>query len=88
MAEDVTEKEEFDMRADFQYFLDNIGNLFCEYGDRFVVIKNKAVLGSYDTAADAITNTTKSEKMGTFIVQRCAPSVECVTAHFAGNVVV
>ncbi|MBR3307252.1 MAG: hypothetical protein IKI75_08375 [Lachnospiraceae bacterium] len=57
--------------SDFEWFLNNYIDLFAEYGDCFLAIKNKAVLGSYASYADALRATEKNEELGTFIIQHC-----------------
>ena len=62
---------------DFKWFRDNIKELFKNYGYSYVVIKNKRVLGSYNTMIEGFNEMIKNgEKLGTFIIQRCAPNNE------------
>lgn len=56
---------------DFEWFLQNYSELFKKYGRKYIVIKNCEVLGIYDSPAIAVNETTKREKLGTFIVQLC-----------------
>lgn len=55
--------------ADFNWFLDNYQFLFEKYGHKYLTIKNKTVLGAYNTLREAIDNT--NEELGTYIVQEC-----------------
>lgn len=74
------------MRKDFNWFLNNYDALFKQYGHKYLVIKNKKVLGAYDSVRQALDNT--HEELGTFIVQECngsnsaytnnIPSIICV----------
>ena len=57
--------------ADFEWFVENYQNLFQQYGNSFLAIKNKSVLAAYDSYADAVRETQKKELLGTFIVQKC-----------------
>jgi hypothetical protein len=57
--------------ADFQYFLENYMKLYEKYGHKYIVIKNKKVLGTYDDMIVALETTMKTEELGTFIVQEC-----------------
>ena len=54
---------------DYKWFLKNYQVLYDKYGECYIVIKNKKVLGTYPTYADGVRNT--KEKLGTFIVQFC-----------------
>jgi hypothetical protein len=56
---------------DFDYFLQNVGSFYKRYGHKFLAVKNKAVLGVYDSFDTAIYETLKSELLGTFIIQEC-----------------
>lgn len=56
---------------DFDFFLEHYNELFEKYGRKFVVIKNKNILGVYDTEVDAINATSKTYPIGSFIVQEC-----------------
>ena len=57
--------------ADFEWFNENKVKLFQQYGNCFIVIKNKTVLGTYNNFADAVHQTEKTDEIGTFIVQEC-----------------
>ncbi|MDR3363972.1 MAG: hypothetical protein LBS91_03360 [Clostridiales Family XIII bacterium] len=71
---------------DYEYFKTNLAQLFDAYGHSFVVIKNLAVLGSYDTFEKAYTETVKTEPPGTFIIQECVENPEELMQTFQGNV--
>lgn len=62
------------MLEDFNWFQENYEKLQKEYGDCFIVIKNKSVIGTFETYADAVCETKKNERLGTFIVQECHSS--------------
>ena len=55
----------------FKWFLDNYDRIYREYGKCYVAIKNKKILGIYNSAAEGIRETKKSEEIGSFIVQYC-----------------
>lgn len=63
--------EEKERLEDFDFFLENYDELFKKYGHKFIVIKNKTILGVYDTEVDAINATSKTYPIGSFIVQEC-----------------
>ena len=68
---------------DYQWFLDNYSRLFSEYGNSFVAIKDRKVLGSYSSYRDAVNETKEKEELGTFIVQRCNGSETAYTGCIA-----
>ena len=61
---------------DFAWYVENISKLYEQYGPCYVAIKNKTVIGKFETYADGVTMTMRKETIGTFIVQRCARSIE------------
>ena len=71
---------------DFDYFLANMKNLYSEHGHKFVSVKNQSILGVYNTFNDALENTLKTEKLGTFLVQECFDNKEKMVQHFQCNV--
>jgi hypothetical protein len=72
--------------SDYKYFIDNLKSLYKQYGGRFLVIKDGAVIGSYTTFSDAFYATAKTEKLGTFIIQECVDDPEKLVQHFQSNV--
>lgn len=68
-------------RSDFNWFLNNYDNIYKQYGHKFIVIKDKQILGAYDSAREAIDNT--SEEMGTYIVQECSGNESAYTNYIA-----
>lgn len=56
---------------DFEWFLENYDGFYKKYGDSYIAIKDKKVLGVYDNLLDGVTQTQKKEPIGTFIVQHC-----------------
>lgn len=57
--------------SDYEWFLDNYDDLFKTYGDSYLAIKNKQVIGKYKSFAEGVRETQKSEPLGSFIVQFC-----------------
>ncbi len=60
------------MSDDFKWFIDHYDEIEKKYGDSFVAIKNKKILGSYKSYAEGVRETEKTEELGTFIVQECS----------------
>ena len=71
---------------DFEYFLSNMAKFYETYGHKFIVIKSLNILGAYNTFDEALDNTLKTEKLGTFLIQECFESKEKMVHHFQGNV--
>ena len=75
-----------DLKAEFQFYLDHQDDLVADHNGRVLVIKSQKVIGVYDSELEAVTETTKTEEMGTFLVQRCAPGQEAHTQTFHSRV--
>lgn len=71
---------------DFDYFLENMEELYKQYGHRFVAVKNQSILGVYDTLREALDNTLKTEAIGTFLIQECFDDRKKMVHHFHSNV--
>lgn len=69
--------------ADFIWFIENYGDLFSIYGQSFLAIKGKKVLGAYPSYAIGVRETLKNEALGTFIVQECNGHESAYTDHIA-----
>jgi hypothetical protein len=74
------------LEQEFKYFLDNQDELVKKHGGRFVVIKDRSVIGVYDDEVEAIKATSQKHEMGTFLVQRCEPGAEGYTQTFHSRV--
>ncbi len=57
-----------------------------QYDGKFVVIKDGKVLGAYDDELTAITQTQKTQELGTFLVQKVSPGENAYTQIFHSRV--
>lgn len=71
--------------SNFEYFTQNYDALFQQYGHKFLAIKDCSVIGVYNSLHEAITETAKTEELGTFLVQECTGNKEHLVNHFQGN---
>ncbi len=69
--------------ADYKWYEENCKELYERYGDSYIAIKDRTVLGSYATYAEAVRHTSQKYELGSFIVQKCADSVEANTVYIA-----
>lgn len=60
-----TEYTDEDRLNDFDFFLENYNDLYSKYGHKFFAIRNKRVLGTFDSYEDAW----KKLGHGTYILQ-------------------
>ena len=56
---------------DFNWFVENNADFFNKYGDCYIAIKAKTILGVYDSYATAVKTTQSTIPLGEFIVQHC-----------------
>ena len=76
--------EVMDMQEqDFLWFVNNYQSLFAKYGHKFLAIKNKSVLGTFDSTIDGVLKISESEPLGTFIVQECSGDISAYTAYIS-----
>lgn len=61
------------MSEDFSWFKEHYADFQKKYGESFIAIKDKKILGVYDSYGNGVRETTKTEEFGTFIVQECSP---------------
>lgn len=71
------------MREDYEWYKDNLDQLYKEFGSSIIAIKNKRVIGSYDNFKKALEETGKTEEEGSFILQRCGIGESSYTNYIA-----
>jgi|KBSSwiS6_1023812.scaffolds.fasta_scaffold01543_2 hypothetical protein len=59
------------LEKEFQYFLDNQNDLFKQFPDQYIAIKDQKVIGVYDSEIDAYFETQEQHKLGSFLIQFC-----------------
>ncbi len=59
------------LESEFRYYLKHQEELVKEYAGQFIVIKNHEVIGNYDNELDAVKESAKEHKLGTYLVQKC-----------------
>lgn len=69
--------------ADYKWFVSNYNELYKKYGDCYLVIKNKTVLGSFHSYADGVRAMLGKEELGTFIVQKCTSNTDGYTNYIS-----
>jgi len=74
------------LKKEFEYFLEHREEFAKKYNGRFIVIKNREVIGDYKTEIEAVEETSKKEEIGTFLVQKCEPGDQSFTQTFHSRV--
>ena len=75
------------LEKDFAYYLDHQDELVEKYDGKYIVIQEGHVLGAYDDELTAITDTQKSHKLGTFLVQKVSKGTDDYSQTFQSRVV-
>ena len=74
------------LEKEFNYYIENQKELVKKYNGKFIVIKNKKIIGVFDSELKAIEEISKTEKLGTFLIQKCEPGVESYTQIYNSRV--
>lgn len=64
---------------EFNYYLEHQDDLVKEYNGKVIVIKDRRVLGAYDSDTEAVIDTQKNHELGTFLVQSVSPGTGAYT---------
>lgn len=75
------------LKREFEFYLANKAKLLAENEGKYVVIKDQAVIASYDDELTAVTETEKEHELGTFLVQLVQRGDEADTQMFFSRVV-
>ena len=74
------------LEKEFKYFNDHITELIKEFAGKYIVIKDDKILGSYPTTEEALKETLKEHKAGSFLLQFVSPNKEDYTQKFYSRV--
>jgi len=74
------------LEKEFKYYLDNQDELVKKYNGKVIVIKDCQIIGVYNRGLEAIKDTSKKEKLGTFLIQKCEPGKSNYTQNYHSRV--
>lgn len=74
------------LEKEFQFFLDNRADLVKKYKGKVIVIRDRAVVGVFETEPEAVAESQKKFELGTFLVQKCAEDKESYSHTFRSRV--
>lgn len=77
----IAKKNKARQDADFHWFVKHYMELYNQYGEKYLIIKNKHVLDTAETYKEGIDKGRKTEELGTFIVQHCNGKEEAYTSQ-------
>ncbi len=75
------------LAEEFKFYLTHQEELVKKYNGKYIVIKDGKVIGEYDSELEAIRETSKEHKLGTFLVQKCETGTESYTQTFQSRVI-
>jgi hypothetical protein len=75
------------LEKEFEYYKTHQPELVRMYNDKFIVIKDEIVIGSYASHAEAYNEAAKKNEPGTFLIQHCTPGTESYTQTFYSRVI-
>ena len=67
---------------EFKYFKDNQDELFQQYPNKFLVIRESAVQGAFNSQIEAYNDASAKFELGTFLIQHCLPGKKGYTQTF------
>ena len=76
------------LNKEFRYYLDNQDEFVKMYNGKYLVIKDDAVVETFDTEDDAYFASIKKYEPGTFMIQKCSPGDKDYTQQFHNNNVI
>ncbi len=70
------------LEKEYNYFLKNNKNLLKLFLNRFIVIIGEEVVGNYGSQEEALKETSKEYKTGTFLIQKISTDKKDVVQRF------
>lgn len=71
---------------DFEFYLSHQNEMVEKYDGKCIVIKDGVVIGVYDSDLSAVTETQKSHKLGTFLVQKVSQGDKDYSSSYSSRV--
>lgn len=78
--------EDNSLKKEFEFYKENQKGLVNKYGGRFIVIKDKEVLGVYNSEIEAYQETQKTQKLGSFLIQKVEEGKDSYSQTFYSRV--
>jgi hypothetical protein len=75
------------LKQEFEWYLQHQEELVAKYLNKFLVIKDKQVVGVFDNQQSAYATATKKHELGTFIIQQVLPGEQGHSQTFHSRVV-
>lgn len=75
------------LKEEFEYYLANQEEFVKQYEGKFLVIKDRKIVGVYNSEIEAYTDSVEKYELGTFLIQECQPGSENYTQTFRSRVI-
>jgi hypothetical protein len=73
---------------ELQYFVDNQTELFKQFPNQYLVIKDQKVIGIYDNGIDAYFEAQQEHELGSFLIQFCSLNQDTSIQKFIPNAMI
>ncbi len=73
--------------TEYKYYLEHQQELLARYKGRFLVIRGSAVVGDYDSQAEAYLDSIKKYELGSFLIQECSDGNSGYTQTYHSRVI-
>lgn len=76
------------LKENYSYYLQNHDEIVKKYLGKFIIIKEKKIVDSYDTLEEAVSEASKKYELGTFIIQECNKDLDDSKQIFHSRVII
>ena len=74
------------LEIEFQHYLEHQDEFVEKYNGKFIVLKDRSVIGVFDSELEAVEGNSKEHELGTFLVQKCDPGTGSYTQTYHSRV--
>lgn len=76
------------LKEEFEYYIAHQSEFVTKYAGKFIVLKDKKVIGAYDSEIEAYQESQKENELGTFLIQHVESGAENYTQTFYSQVAI
>lgn len=75
-------------KDNYDYYKSHLDELCKKFNNKYIAIKEQNIIGVYESFDQAFTETSKTEELGTFIIQLCSKDETSTVNYFYSNNVI
>ncbi len=75
------------LKKEYDFYKSNEDEFIKKYNGKFIVIKNREVIGIYNSRIDAYSKTQEEHEIGTFLIQHCVKETKKTQASFYSYII-